>query len=76
MAHTKQTENELNLERKIELVKEWGFEKRIFSDSFSRSSYKEEGYIEIWYESQPDLIVFFKDGLLSHDYVIDWALFN
>lgn len=66
----------MNLNRKLELVQSWGFEKQIFGDSFSRSIYKEEGYIEIWYESQPDLIVFFKDRVLSHDYVIDWALFN
>lgn len=65
----------MNTERKAQLVQDWGF-KHVANDGYARDIYKDQGYSEVWYESQPDLIVFFKDGVLSHDYVIDWSLYH
>jgi|688.fasta_scaffold282564_3 hypothetical protein len=65
----------MQTERKAQLVQDWGFVHSA-NDCYVRDIYKAEGYREHWYESQPDLIVFTKDGVLSHDYVIDWSLFS
>lgn len=65
----------MQTDRKVQLVQDWGFTGN-FSGIYVRDIYKSEGYRECWSESQPDLIVFFKDGVLSHDYVIDWSLYN
>jgi hypothetical protein len=65
----------MNTERKAQLVQDWGFTYSA-TDCYVRDIYKDQGYREVWSESQPDLIVFFKDGVLSHDYVIDWSLYH
>ena len=65
----------MQTERKAQLVQDWGF-KCSPAGIYVRDIYKAEGYSECWSESQPDFIVFFKDGVLSHDYLIDWSLFS
>jgi hypothetical protein len=65
----------LTLNRKIELVQNWGFEHHI-DGNYVRNIYAEEGYSEHWSEDQPDVIQFFRDGAHSHDYRISWSLFN
>lgn len=65
----------MNTERKAQLVQDWGFQNHVGS-IYYRTIYKDEGYLEKWTESQPDVIQFIKDGEWSHDYEIDWSLFN
>ena len=61
---------------KTQLINDWGFKRQTFGSKFCRDIYKPQGYLEIWSPANPDVIQFYKDGEWSHDYVIDWSLFN
>jgi hypothetical protein len=64
----------MELNKKIELVKSWGFES-FTSTSFNRPA--PAGYTEWYSVDRPDHIDFAdKDGQFSHTYKIDWAIFN
>jgi hypothetical protein len=65
----------MNTQRKQELVQEWGFNNTV-GGLYFRDIYAAQGYMEKWVSSNPDVIEFIKDGEFSHDYKIDWSLFN
>ena len=67
----------MNIKRKMELVKMWGF--YATADScyvVKRDIFASQGYVEQWSPVEPDEIQFYKDGKYSHNYMIDWSLFG
>lgn len=65
----------MNTAQKQALVQTWGFNSTL-DGMYFRTIYQAQGYIEQWLASNPDVIQFIKDGEYSHDYKIDWSLFN
>jgi hypothetical protein len=63
----------MNVNRKQELIVNWGFMPTLDGMYFRHAPM---GYLEKWLASNPDVIQFVKDGEYSHDYKIDWNLFN
>lgn len=64
----------MNLERKIELIQEWGFTQFNKLDGvYSREIFKDT--VEMWKAGNPDVIEFFTHGGTEPDYKIDWSLF-
>ena len=61
---------------KTQLINDWGFERQTFGSKYCRDIYKPQGYLEFWSPANPDVIQFYRHGEWSHDYVIDWSLFN
>jgi hypothetical protein len=65
----------MNATEKIELVKSWGFQPYLSNDhTFSRPA--PQGFTEWWSIDRPDYIEFTKDGKPSHDWKIDWSIFQ
>ena len=65
----------MQTERKAQLVQDWGFERHA-SGFYFRDIYSDHGYREMWTKGEPDLIKFLKGGEWSHNYEIDWSLYN
>lgn len=64
----------MNLDRQIELVKEWGFQE-YHPNNFKRNIFKDT--TEYWTIHDPSVIDFAdKDGNHTETYVIDWSLFK
>lgn len=65
----------MNIERKIELIKDWGFTS-VGHRLYSRMIFDE--YTEFWSPNKPDHIDFHRadDNTFNHDYKIDWSLFE
>ena len=63
----------MNTTQKQALIQAWGFMPTLEGMYFRQAPM---GYLEQWAVGQPDIIQFTKDGNWSHDYKIDWKLFN
>ena len=68
----------MNKNQKIELVVSWGFSPvEQGSGLYERNIYNAQGYREFWEAHKPEVIQFYQPDVgHSHDYVIDWNLFD
>ena len=65
-------------DKQINHVIDWGFNKVEGGNGlYERNIYNGQGYKEFWEEHKPEIIQFYKeDEGHTHDYKIDWSLFN
>ena len=69
----------MNIQRKQELVQDWGFTKVEHGTGLYERLYvyADYGYKEFWESHNPDVIQFYKQGEgHTHDVKIHWELFD